>query len=177
MIFEETKLRGAFVLKPEKREDDRGFFARTFCANEFITHHLNPVFVQGNMSKTLKKHTLRGMHYQIDGAEEEKLVRCTRGALYDVILDVRKDSPTFGQYYSIELSEENAFQLYIPKGFAHGFCTLKDNTEIAYMVTEFYTPGKEAGIRWNDPFFKIKWPTSTPDMSDRDASYPDFKLS
>jgi dTDP-4-dehydrorhamnose 3,5-epimerase len=176
MIFEETKLVGAFVIKPDKREDHRGFFARTFCVNEFKTHGLNSVFVQGNMSKTLIKHTLRGMHYQIGGAEEEKLVRCTRGALYDVILDVRKHSPTFGQNFSIELSEENAFQLYIPKGFAHGFCTLKDNTEIAYMVTEFYASGKESGIRWNDPFFHIDWPSNNPEMSERDATYPDFKL-
>jgi dTDP-4-dehydrorhamnose 3,5-epimerase len=116
------------------------------------------------------------MHYQIDGAEEDKLVRCTKGALLDVIIDLRKDSKTFGQYFSTELSEENAFEIYIPKGFAHGFCTLQDNTEIAYLVTEFYSPGKEAGIRWNDPFFKIKWPTNTPEMSERDSQYPDFSV-
>jgi len=175
MIFTETPLKGAYVLAPEKREDVRGFFARTFCANEFHAHGLNSVFVQGNMSKTLQKYTLRGMHYQVDGAEEDKLVRCTKGALLDIIIDLRKDSETFGQYFSIELSEENAFQIYIPKGFAHGFCTLEDNTEIAYLVTEFYAPGKEAGIRWNDPFFKMEWPTRNPDMSERDAQYPDFK--
>jgi dTDP-4-dehydrorhamnose 3,5-epimerase len=176
MIFRETHLKGAYVLEPEKREDSRGFFARTFCVNEFKEHELNHVFVQGNMSKTISKHTLRGMHYQIDGAEEDKLVRCTKGALLDVIIDLRKDSKTFGQYFSTELSEENAFQIYIPKGLAHGFCTLQDNTEIAYLVTEFYSPGKEAGIRWNDPFFKIKWPTNTPEMSERDSQYPDFSV-
>ncbi|MCL4162928.1 UNVERIFIED_CONTAM: hypothetical protein GTU68_037473 [Idotea baltica] len=175
MIFKETKLKGAYILEPQKREDDRGFFARTFCVNEFKEHGLETVFVQGNMSRTLAKNTLRGMHYQIDGAEEAKIVRCTRGALFDVIIDMREGSPTFGQHNTIELSEDNAFQIYIPKGFAHGFCTLRENTEIAYLVSEFYAPGKEAGIRWNDPFFAINWPFENPDMAERDAKYPDFK--
>ncbi len=174
MIFTETKLKGAFVLDLEKRGDNRGFFSRTFCVNEFEAHGLNSRFVQGNMSHNVFKNTLRGMHYQTDGAEEVKLVRCTKGALLDVILDVRKDSPTFGKYFATELSEENGKQLYIPKGFAHGFLTLKDNSEIAYLVSEFYTPGKEKGIRWNDPFFKIEWPINDPILSDKDIAYDDY---
>jgi dTDP-4-dehydrorhamnose 3,5-epimerase len=174
MIFTETKLKGAFILDVEKREDSRGFFGRTFCAKEFESHNLTATFVQGNMSHNAKKNTLRGMHYQSDGAEEVKLVRCTKGALLDVILDIRKGSQTFGQHISVELSEKNSRQLYIPKGFAHGFLTLENNSEIAYLVSEFYTPGKENGIRWNDPFFKIDWKTDKPILSDKDALYPDY---
>lgn len=174
MIFTETLLQGAFIIDLEKRGDERGFFARTFCANEFSAHGLKTTFVQGNMSKSVHKHTLRGMHYQIDGAEEAKLVRCTKGALYDVILDMREGSETFGNYFATELSEENGRQLYIPEGFAHGFCTLAENTEIAYLVTAFYAPGKEAGIRWNDPTFGIQWPTESPILSERDAGYGDY---
>ncbi|SFZ94008.1 dTDP-4-dehydrorhamnose 3,5-epimerase [Flaviramulus basaltis] len=174
MIYTETKLKGAYIIDIEKRGDNRGFFARTFCANEFKKHNLNSKFVQGNMSHNANKNTLRGMHYQSDGAEEVKLVRCTKGALLDVILDIRKDSPTFGQYISVEITEENARQVYIPKGFAHGFLTLKNNSEIAYLVSEFYTPGKENGIRWDDPFFKIDWPIINPILSDKDQDYPDY---
>ncbi|KJD34923.1 dTDP-4-dehydrorhamnose 3,5-epimerase [Tamlana sedimentorum] len=175
MIFTELKLKGAYVLDLEKRGDNRGFFARTFCANEFAELKLNTQFVQGNMSHNAFKNTLRGMHYQTDGAEEVKLVRCTKGALLDVILDIRKDSPTFGQYEAIEISEDNGRQIYIPKGFAHGFLTLQNNSEIAYLVSEFYTPGKEAGIRWDDPAFKIDWPIKDPILSDKDKVYPDYK--
>ena len=176
MIFTETILKGAFVLDLEKREDDRGFFSRTFCVHEFEEHGLVSRFVQGNMSKTKSKNTLRGMHYQTDGAEEVKLVRCTKGAILDVIIDVRRDSSTFGKHFSVELSEDNYRQIYIPKGFAHGFLTLTDNSEVAYLVSEFYTPGKEKGIRWNDPFFNIDWPTKQPSMSQKDAEYEDFQM-
>jgi dTDP-4-dehydrorhamnose 3,5-epimerase len=177
MIFTETPLKGAFIVDPEKRKDERGFFARTFCANEFAAHGLKTLFVQGNMSRSVNKHTLRGMHFQTGGAEEAKLVRCTRGALYDVILDLRADSPTFGQHFSVELSEANGRQLYIPEGFAHGFCTLEDSTEIAYLVSAFYAPGKESGIRWNDPGFNIYWPSEQMEMSEKDAGYPDYTFS
>lgn len=174
MLFTETKLKGAFILDMEKREDPRGFFARTFCANEFKEHGLNTVFVQANMSRTMQKHTIRGMHYQVDGAEEAKLVRCTKGSILDVIIDVRKDSPTFGQHISVELTEDNYRQLYVPEGFAHGFMTLEDNIEVSYMVSAFYTPGKERGIRWDDPYFGINWPANDPLLSEKDAGYEDF---
>lgn len=174
MIFIETKLKGAYMLDPEKREDNRGFFARTFCVDEFKEYNLECTFVQANMSRTLKKHTLRGMHYQIDGAEEVKLVRCTSGALLDVIIDLREGSTTFGQHVMIELTRENARQLYIPKGFAHGFLTLTDNSEISYQVSAKYTPGKEKSIRWNDPFLNINWPTDSPILSVKDANVEDF---
>lgn len=175
MIFTETKLKGAFILDLEKRGDNRGFFSRTFCVKEFEALNLNTRFVQGNMSHNRFKNTLRGMHYQSDGAEEVKLVRCTKGALLDVILDIRQGSQSFGEYFSIELSEENGKQLYIPKGFAHGFLTLRDNTEIAYLVSQYYAPGKEEGIRWDDPLFKIKWNIDNPILSDKDLAYPDYK--
>lgn len=174
MIFSETKLQGSFVLDLEKKEDQRGFFSRTFCVNEFEANGLISHFVQGNMSHNILKNTLRGMHYQTDGAEEVKLVRCTKGALLDVILDIRKDSLTFGEYVMVELTEENGKQLYIPKGFAHGFLTLKDNTEISYLVSEYYTPAKERGIRWDDPFFNIDWPTKNPIISDKDGAYANY---
>lgn len=174
MIFTETKLKGAYLIDLQKREDHRGFFARAFCADEFKAHGLNSVFVQGNISRTLKKHTLRGMHYQVDGAEEAKLVRCTKGKILDVILDVRKDSPTFGQHVAVELSEDNHRQIYVPEGFAHGFLTLVDNIEVAYLVSQFYSPGKEKGIRWNDTQFNIQWPVDAPVLSEKDAGYADY---
>lgn len=174
MIFTATKLKGVYILSPEMREDNRGFFARTFCVDEFNEYNLENSFVQGNMSRNHRKNTLRGLHYQTDGAEEVKLVRCTSGALLDVIVDLRKDSETFGQHLAIELTQENAKQLYIPKGFAHGFLTLEDNTDIAYQVSAMYSPGKERIIRWNDPFFDIQWPTTTPILSDKDATAENF---
>jgi dTDP-4-dehydrorhamnose 3,5-epimerase len=174
MIFTETKLKGAFIIDLEKREDERGFFARTFCAEEFKKHGLNTYMPQSNMSLSKYKNTIRGMHYQIDGAEEAKLIRCTKGAILDVIIDIRKDSPTYCQYISVELTEKNYRMLYVPEGFAHGFCTLVDNVEVSYQVSQFYTPGKEKGIRWNDPTFGINWPTDNPILSEKDATHPDF---
>lgn len=174
MIFHETKLKDAFILDLEKRGDHRGFFARTFCADEFKKHGLNTSFVQGNMSLSTEKHTLRGMHFQVDGAEEAKLIRCTKGAILDVIIDIRKDSPSYCEHIAVELTEDNYRQLYVPEGFAHGFITLTETIEVSYLVSEFYTPGKESGIRWNDPLFNIQWPTDSPILSEKDATHPDY---
>lgn len=174
MKFTETALKGAFILDLEKREDPRGFFARTFCANEFKQHGLNPNVVQANMSLSKQKYTLRGMHYQVDGAEEAKLIRCTKGSILDVILDLRKNSPTYCQHIKVELTESNYRMLYVPEGFAHGFITLEDNIEVMYLVSQFYTPGGERGIRWNDPLFKIQWPTSNPILSEKDTDHPNY---
>ena len=175
MIFLETKLKGAYILDPERREDSRGFFARMFCVDEFKKYNLETTFFQSNMSSTNRKHTLRGMHYQTNGSEEVKLVRCTSGALLDVIIDLREDASTFGQHMMVELSQDNAKQLYIPKGFAHGFLTLTDHTEIAYQVSAKYSPGNEKTIRWNGPFFRIKWPVNSPILSEKDAHAEDYK--
>jgi dTDP-4-dehydrorhamnose 3,5-epimerase len=164
MIFTETKLKGAFIIDLQKREDERGFFARTYCADEFSKHGLSTHMPQSNMSLSKQKHTLRGMHFQIDGAEEAKLIRCTRGSILDVIIDIRKNSPTYCEH----------IMLYVPEGFAHGFITLVDNVEVAYQVSQFYTPGKERGIRWNDPLFGIQWPTQQPIISEKDAIHPNF---
>jgi dTDP-4-dehydrorhamnose 3,5-epimerase len=175
MIFTKTKLEGAYIIDLEKREDPRGFFARTFCANEFAAHGLRETMFQGNMSLSKPKFTLRGMHYQIDGAEEAKLIRCTRGTILDVIIDIRPTSATYCQHIAVELSQENYRQLYVPEGFAHGFITLEENCEVSYLVSQFYSPGKERGIRWNDPLFGIEWPTLTPVVSEKDAVHPDYE--
>ncbi len=175
MIFTPTKLQGAFIIDLKKLEDDRGFFARTFCANEFAERGIETNFVQANTSLSYKKGTLRGMHYQVSPYEEDKLVRCTKGALLDVIIDLRKDSPTFKQWISVELTENNHRALLVPKGFGHGFITLEDNTEANYLVSEFYTPGAEAGIRYNDPLFKIEWPFEPVVISEKDANHPDYE--
>ena len=174
MIFTETKLKGAFIIDLQKREDERGFFARTYCADEFSKHGLSTHMPQSNMSLSKQKHTLRGMHFQVDGAEEAKLIRCTTGSILDVIIDIRKSSPTYSEHISVELTDENHRMLYVPEGFAHGFITLVDHVEVAYQVSQFYTPGKERGIRWNDPLFGIKWPTQQPIISEKDAVHPDF---
>ncbi len=174
MIFSETKLKGPFIIDIDKREDERGFFARTFCANEFSQYGLHTVFPQTNMSLSKYKNTIRGLHYQIDGAEEAKLIRCTKGIILDVIIDIRKKSPTYCQYIAVELSALNSRLLYVPEGFAHGFCTLTDDVEVNYQVSQFYSPGKERGIRWNDPIFAIKWPVESPILSEKDAIHADF---
>lgn len=175
MLFTETKLKGAFVIDLQKREDERGFFARTYCADEFAKHGLRTDMPQSNMSFSKSKYTLRGMHFQVDGAEEAKLIRCTKGAILDVIIDIRKDSATYCKHIAVELTEENHRMLYVPEGFAHGFITLVDDVEVAYQVSQFYTPGKERGIRWNDPLFGIQWPTAHPVISEKDAVHPDFQ--
>ncbi len=158
MIFTETKLKGAFIIEPERIEDERGFFARTFCQKELEAHGLNPQLVQCNISSNNKRGTLRGMHYQVAPYEEAKLVSCIRGAIYDVIIDLRSNSPTHCQWFAVELSAENYKMLYVPEGFPHGFQTLEDNTEVFYQMSEFYHPECSRGVRWDDPTFGIKWP-------------------
>jgi dTDP-4-dehydrorhamnose 3,5-epimerase len=174
VIFTETKLKGAFIIEPEKHEDDRGFFARSWCQKEFQAHHLNPRIVQCNISFNKMKGTLRGMHYQASPFAEAKLVRCTAGALYDVIIDLRPDSPTYKQHIGEVLSAANYKMFYVPEGFAHGFQTLEDNTEILYQMSEFYSPQHARGVRYNDPAFGIKWMIADPVIVDRDLNYPDF---
>ena len=174
MIFTETKLQGAFILELDKREDDRGFFARSWCQKEFQAHHLNPRIVQCNISFNRVKGTLRGMHYQAAPLAEAKLVRCTAGALYDVIIDLRPDSPTYKQHVSEVLSAANYKMMYVPEGFAHGFQTLEDNTEIFYQMSEFYSAEHARGVRYNDPAFGINWMIGNPVIVDRDRNYPDF---
>lgn len=175
MIFHETRLKGAFIIEPERLEDKRGSFARTFCQEEFEARGLNPRVVQCNISFNKKKGTLRGMHYQIAPYQEAKLVRCTRGAIYDVIIDLRPKSPTFKQWIAVELTAENRRMVYVPEGFAHGFQTLEDNTEIFYQVSEFYHPECARGVRWDDLAFRIEWPISPTAISDQDRSYPSFQ--
>ncbi|MFK7900102.1 MAG: dTDP-4-dehydrorhamnose 3,5-epimerase [Cyclobacteriaceae bacterium] len=172
--FTETKLKGAYSIDPVTRGDERGFFARTFCANEFAEHGLQTNFVQTNMSRSTEKGILRGMHFQTQGAEESKLIRVTKGKILDVIIDIRKDSPTYCEHIAVELSDENHKMLYVPEGFAHGFLTLTDLVEVNYQVSAFYSPGKEAGIRWNDPLFGIDWPIDNPLLSEKDGAHPDF---
>lgn len=174
MIFTETPLPGAFVIDLEKRGDERGFFARAFCEKEFGQRQLATRFVQVNNSLSAQKGTLRGMHYQLAPKAETKLVRCIRGALYDVILDLRPGSATFGRSFGAELSAENRRMMYVPKGFAHGFLTLADDTEAFYFVDEFYGPEQERGVRWNDPKFAIQWPIAPVVLSDKDRGHRDF---
>lgn len=174
MIFRETPLRGAYLIELEKREDERGFFARSWCETEFKNQGLNTRIAQCNVSLNWKAGTLRGLHYQIKPFEESKLVRCTRGALYDVIVDIRRGSPTYRKPLGVELTQDNGMMLYVPEGFAHGFLTLKDETEVFYQISEFYAPDAARGFRWNDPAFDIAWPAEVKVISDRDRSYPDF---
>ncbi|HHS83830.1 MAG TPA: dTDP-4-dehydrorhamnose 3,5-epimerase [Gammaproteobacteria bacterium] len=176
MIFTESELKGAFIIEPEKLTDTRGFFARSWCQREFAEHGLNTNLVQANIAFNNKAGTLRGMHRQVAPHEEAKLVRCTRGALYDVIIDLRPDSSTCGRWLGVELNQDNHKMLYVPEGFAHGYLTLTDDCEIFYLVSEFYTPGAEKGVRWDDPAFGIKWP-EIPDLliSEKDQAWPDYK--
>lgn len=177
MLFTETKLLGAFVIEIEKRADERGFFGRAWCQQEFAEHGLVSQFVQINNSLSIKKGTLRGLHYQLPPHQEVKIMRCIRGAIYDVIVDLRPQSATYQQWFAIELSADNRKMLYVPQGFAHGFLTLEDNTEVLYPVSAFYAPGSEGGIRWNDPKFAITWPkTEQLILSDKDKSWPDYSL-
>jgi dTDP-4-dehydrorhamnose 3,5-epimerase len=174
MIFNETPLAGAYLIDLERRDDDRGFFARAFCEREFAAHRLITHFVQVNDSLSTRKGTLRGMHYQLAPKAETKVVRCIRGALYDVILDLRAGSPTFGRSFGAELTAENRRVMYVPKGFAHGLVTLAEDTEAFYLVDEFYAPECERGVRWNDPKFQIAWPIAPVAISDKDANQRDF---
>lgn len=174
MIFTETELPGAFLIEPERKEDMRGFFARTWCVDEFKKHGLNPQLVQCNISFNHKKGTLRGMHWQVPPHPEAKLVRCTMGALHDVIIDLRPASPTYRRHLGVELTAENRKMLFIPEGFAHGFQTLADNTEVFYQMSDFFAADCARGLRWNDPAFGIKWPPGERILNERDRSYPDF---
>lgn len=172
MIFTPTELQDAYIIDLEEKHDNRGFFARTFCAKEFEAHGLKPVVAQCNLSFNHKKGTLRGMHYQIPPAAETKLIRCTRGAIYDVIIDMRPDSPTYLKHIGVELTAENRRALYVPEMFAHGYQALTDGAEVIYQVGEFYTPGYERGLRYDDPFFNIKWPLEITEISEKDKNWP-----
>ena len=175
MLFEETPLRGAFLISPERIEDARGFFARAWCRREFEANGLNPEMVQANISYNRSMGTVRGMHYQRAPHEEVKLVRCTRGRIFDVIVDLRKDSETFGRWFGTELSEENRRVIYVPEGFAHGFQTLEDSCEVFYQHSAYYTPGSAAGLLWNDPTLAINWPIKhNPVISEQDQGWVAF---
>lgn len=175
MVFTETKLKSAFVIDLERKEDERGFFARTFCVDEFQARGLNARLVQCSISFNPERGTLRGMHWQDPPHAECKLVRVTHGAIFDVVIDLRPNSATFKQHFALQLSAENHRQLYVPEGFAHGFQTLEDNTEVFYQMSAAYAPPLGRGVRWNDPAFGIDWPPAERRIiSERDAGYPDF---
>jgi dTDP-4-dehydrorhamnose 3,5-epimerase len=174
VIFTETTLKGAFIVDPERQEDPRGFFARTWCERECARQGLNTRIVQCSVSVNKKKGTLRGLHYQTAPYQEAKLVRCSRGSIYDVVVDLRPDSPTFKQHVTVVLSAENGRMLYVPEGCAHGFQTLEDDTEVSYQMSAFYAPEYARGVRWDDPAFGIEWPPDDRIILDRDRSYPDF---
>jgi dTDP-4-dehydrorhamnose 3,5-epimerase len=174
MIFTPTELRDATIIDMEPFQDERGFFARTWCQREFAEQGLVANVVQANMSSNRRKGTVRGMHYQRAPHAETKLVRVVRGAIYDVIIDLRPESPTFKGWVGVELSAENRRALYVPEGFAHGFQTLADDTEVLYQVSAFYTPGAEGGLRHDDPAFAVRWPLPVSVISPKDAGWPDF---
>lgn len=174
MIFNKTPIDGAYTIELEKRGDDRGFFARMFCKDEFAAHGLETDFVQVNNSLSVKAGVLRGMHYQLPPFAEVKLVRCVRGSLYDFIADIRPDSPTFGKWFGAELSAENRTMMYVPRGFAHGFITLEDNTEAVYLVSNVYGPEQERGVRFDDPAIGVQLPRDVTEISPKDAAWPDL---
>lgn len=176
MRFEATGLDGAWLIHLEPVNDVRGFFARTFCVNEFRAHGLETEFPQHSMSLSLRKGTVRGMHFQKDPSGEVKLVRCLRGSIWDVIIDMRPDSPTFRQWRAFELSEENGLQLYVPKGFAHGFQTLSDNTRVNYLISEFHVPTSASGVRYDDPAIGITWPLPVTTISENDLLWPTLSV-
>ncbi len=171
MIFTETILHGAFVVDIEPREDERGFFARVFCQHEFVAHGLKPLIAQSNIAFNRVRGTLRGMHFQFPPAAETKFVRCTRGAILDVIVDLRPESPTYLRHVAVELSEDNRRGLYIPERFAHGYQTLRDATETSYQVGEFYAPGAEGGLLHHDPRLALPWPLPVASISSKDAQW------
>ena len=171
MVFTETILKGAYVIDLERREDSRGFFARAFCQKEFGAHGLKPTNAQANVAFNIKKGTLRGMHFQYPPAAETKLVRCTRGAILDIIVDLRPESPTYLQHISVELNEDNQRSLYVPERFAHGYQVLRDNTDTSYQVGEFYTPSAESGLLYNDPRLNLPWPLPATVISDKDQKF------
>lgn len=173
MIFSPAPLHGAYVVEIEKHTDERGYFGRSWCRREFGEHNLDANLVQCNVSFNNARGTLRGMHFQVPPHVETKLVRCSRGLLYDVIIDLRPSSPTFLNWFGVELTPDNGKMLYVPKGFAHGFQTLDDNTEVFYQMSEFFVPEAARGVRWDDPLFGIAWPADVTSLSKRDREYPD----
>lgn len=175
MIFRETRLRGVFEIQLDMKRDERGFFARTWCREEFEAHGLNPRLVQCSISFNASKGTLRGVHYQDPPYAETKLVRCAHGAIYDVVLDLRPESPTFTQWIAAVLTADNRNMIYIPEGCAHGFLTLEDGSEVFYQMSQFYNASSARGVRWNDPTFQIAWPGRVEVISERDRTYPDFR--
>jgi dTDP-4-dehydrorhamnose 3,5-epimerase len=174
MKFHATELADAFVVELEKRGDERGFFARLYCEREFGAAGISARFVQINNSLSAQRGTLRGLHYQLAPAAEAKLVRCIRGALYDAIVDLRPDSPSFLRWFGAELSAENRRMMYVPRGFAHGMLSLQDDTEVFYLASDFYSPQDERGVRWNDPRFAIRWPLEPVEVSPKDRQWPDY---
>jgi dTDP-4-dehydrorhamnose 3,5-epimerase len=172
VIFSETALKGAFVIDLERRQDARGFFARAFCQNEFKAHGLKPVVAQVNFASNPKKGTVRGMHFQYPPAAETKLVRCTRGAILDVIVDLRPESATYLRHVAVELNDENQRALYVPERFAHGYQTLRDNSDASYQAGEFYTPEAEGGLRQDDPRLGLSWPLPIAMISEKDQKFP-----
>ena len=176
MIFSETRLQGAFVVDLEPIADGRGFFARSWCRKEFEKNGLNTDLAQCNLSFNHRKGTVRGMHFQLAPYREVKLVRCIRGAIYDVIVDLRSDSATFKSWVGVELSAESRRMFYVPEGFAHGYQTIVDNSEVFYQTSQFYQPDAECGYRWNDPAFGIQWPHEVTQISNKDKGYPDIQL-
>ena len=176
MLIEELPLKDAYLVDIQKVTDERGYFARAWCQREFEEHGLTSNLVQANISFNYRKGTLRGLHYQVDPHKEAKLVRCTKGGIYDVLVDLRLNSTTYGKWFGIELSSENHRMLWIPEGFAHGYQTLEDDTEVFYHVTEFYTPESERGTRYDDPVFGITWPLEISVISEKDANWPYHKI-
>ena len=174
VIFTETKLKGAFVIDLDRKQDSRGFFARAFCQEEFKAHGLKPLIAQGNVAHNIRKGTIRGMHFQFPPAAETKLVRCTRGAILDIIVDLRPESPTYLQHVVVDLNEDNQRALYVPERFAHGYQTLYDNTDTSYSVGEFYSPANESGILYNDPRLGLRWPLPVTVVSDKDQKFARF---
>ncbi|MDE1767043.1 MAG: dTDP-4-dehydrorhamnose 3,5-epimerase [Thaumarchaeota archaeon] len=175
MIFTETKLKGAYIIEPEKKEDERGFFARSFDSGIFKNHGLNPDVLQCNISYSKKKGTIRGMHFQLPPYQEAKFLRCVRGKIYDVIIDLRSKSQTYMEWIGFELSADNYKMLYAPEGFAAGFQTLIDDVELVYQVSQVYMPEYERGVKWNDPMFKIEWPLEPTVITEKDRSHPPFQ--
>jgi dTDP-4-dehydrorhamnose 3,5-epimerase len=175
MIFHQTDLMGVMEVRLDPRTDERGFFARSWCQDEFKVHGLDSALVQCNISFNKRKGTLRGMHYQIAPFEESKLVRCTSGAIYDVVLDLRRQSPTFKNWIAITLTAQSRNAVYVPEGCAHGFVTLEDCTEVFYQMSQFYSAASARGVRWDDPAFRIEWPEQVEVLSERDRTYPDFE--
>jgi dTDP-4-dehydrorhamnose 3,5-epimerase len=174
VIFTETKLKGAFVIDLDRKQDARGFFARAFCQEEFKAHGLKPLIAQGNVAHNIRKGTIRGMHFQFPPAAETKLVRCTRGAILDLIVDLRPESPTYLQHVAVDLNEDNQRALYVPERFAHGYQTLHDNTDTSYSVGEFYSPANESGILYNDPRLGLRWPLPVTVVSEKDQKFARF---